>query len=208
MLFRSEFFAGSSGPERIQARSMLDIDPAAFVVVFVGRIIRIKGVAELVDAFSVFSQTRSDALLFVVGRTEVHDPIPDRTVRAMRQHPRVVQVGWHDDVRPFLRASDLLVLPSYREGLPNVLLQGAAYSLPMIASDIPGNRDVIEDGKTGILVPPKSVEALATAMLAVADNPDQAAQLGLAAHDRVVANYEQEKFWADLMGWYVKVLQG
>lgn len=107
-------------------------------------------------------------------------------------------MGWQDDVRPFLAASDVFVLPSYREGFPNVVLQAGAMGLPCIVTDINGSNEIIHDGVNGLVVPPRDEEKLYDAMRFMLVN--KAVRQKLAAQSRalVVDRYERHLFWYEL----------
>jgi glycosyltransferase involved in cell wall biosynthesis len=99
----------------------------------------------------------------LVGPLEPQDPVPSEVMHALRGDPRVHLVGEVDRMSHYYRAFDLLLLPTYREGLPTVLLEASAMELPVVATRIPGCIEAVRDGVTGTLVPVHDAEALATA---------------------------------------------
>jgi glycosyltransferase involved in cell wall biosynthesis len=102
-------------------------------------------------------------------------------------------LGASDDVRPFIAAADCIVLPSYREGLPRVLLEGAAMARPLIATDVPGCRQVVRDGRNGFLCAVRDPASLADAMLRMMRlTSDERRQLGAAARAMVEAEYDEQ----------------
>jgi glycosyltransferase involved in cell wall biosynthesis len=102
----------------------------------------------------------------------------------------VEYLGARDDVRPAISAANAVVLPSYREGMPRALLEGAAMGRPLIATDVPGCRDVVVDGQTGYLCAPRDPVSLASAMRRLAELPaKERAAMGEAARRRI-----QERF--------------
>src|SRR5690606_22612639 len=116
----------------------------------------------------------------------------DKILGRIDDDPAIVEVGLVEDVRPYMMAVDILALPSYREGLPNVLLQGASLGLSMVATDIPGCRDVIRDGETGMLVEAKNSHALREAILTLLQDPQLAGELGRRAAADVTSRFSQE----------------
>jgi glycosyltransferase involved in cell wall biosynthesis len=114
----------------------------------------------------------------------------------------VVYVGWQKDVRPYLKAADALVFPSYREGFPNVPLQAGAMQLSSIVTDINGCNEIIIDGKNGFIVPTRDGEALYDKMLWMIDNPDAATQMGAESRPLVESRYEQKDVWNALLNVY------
>lgn len=136
-----------------------------FVFGFVGRINQDKGVGELYEAFErIYAQSRQVRLL-LVGRIEDHQ-IYDRTLRdKLQKHPGIVMVGPQKDVPLYMSLMDVVVLPSWREGFGNVLVQAAAMGIPVIASDATGTRSAVNPGYNGILVRLKDAEDLQRGML-------------------------------------------
>jgi glycosyltransferase involved in cell wall biosynthesis len=102
-------------------------------------------------------------------------------------------LGEADDVRPFIAAAGCIVLPSYREGLPRTLLEGAAMARPLIATDVPGCRAVVDHGENGLLCAVRDPRALADAMLEMAEMPaGQRAGLGAAGRAKVEAGFGED----------------
>jgi len=135
--------------------------------VMVSRALREKGVGEFLDAARRVRQTGQPARFVLVGGTDHRNPtsMSDQDVRDAASSAGVEWVGQVDDVREHLASADVVVLPSYREGTPMSLLEAAAMAKPMIATDVPGCREVVREGWNGWLVPPRDSAALATAML-------------------------------------------
>ncbi|MDD6026262.1 MAG: glycosyltransferase family 4 protein, partial [bacterium] len=118
--------------------------PNLFTFVFIGRVVRDKGIDELVEAFSLLHSEHPQTRLILVGRAEDNlDPVSPNTRRTIASHPAIEAVGNQSDVRPWLAASDALVFPSYREGFPNVVIEAGALDLPSIVTDINGSREII-----------------------------------------------------------------
>jgi glycosyltransferase involved in cell wall biosynthesis len=147
---------------RVAAREALGVDDATVLFLFVGRLVRDKGVPELLRAFQ-HVQRDCTARLVVVGPREARDALSPEDTRLL-ETSLVSYVGYQRDVRPFYAASDVLVLPSYREGFPNVPLEAAAMGLPVITTDAIGCIDSIEPNKTGLMVPVGDQHALEDAM--------------------------------------------
>lgn len=169
---------------------------------FVGRLVGDKGIRELVGAFERLYQEQPSVRLLLVGPTEKKlDPIPEETMQTILSHPGIEWLGWQEDIRPALAASDVFVLPSYREGFPNVVLQAGAMGLPCIVTDINGSNEIIEDGVNGRIVPPREVEGLFIAMKALCHNESRK-ELAQQARPRIAERYEQQALWKALMEWY------
>ncbi|WP_354686947.1 glycosyltransferase family 4 protein [Cupriavidus necator] len=183
-----------------QLRARLGIGAEAFVFCYIGRLNRDKGLPELLAAFAQMPQ---HCHLLLVGDLDLTAPADGATLAALRAHPRVHETGFVDDVRPALRASDVLVLPSYREGFPNVVLQAGAMALPVVATDINGSNEIIEPGINGWLVPVRDAAALAQAMLqAEQATPAEREALGRRARQRICERFERREHWERLLAFY------
>jgi glycosyltransferase involved in cell wall biosynthesis len=135
-----------------------------FLILSVGRLVKDKGIEELVRAF-IKSKIVNQSKLILLGSFEQDlNPIEDEVLRMIKDHPRIVHVEWSDYVPYYMALSDVLVHASHREGLPNVLLEAGAMELPVICSDIIGNNDIINHNNTGLLFPVQKTEILKDAL--------------------------------------------
>jgi glycosyltransferase involved in cell wall biosynthesis len=154
----------------------------------IGRLLWDKGVGEYADAARIVKQKHADVRFQILGPADVDNrtAVPRDTLDRWMAEGLIEHLGAADDVRPFIEAADCVVLPSYREGLPRSLLEASAMARPIVATDVPGCRDVVEDGVTGFLCEARDAESLAEAMLAViAKSIDQRRAMGLAGRSRV-----------------------
>ena len=164
---------------------------------------RDKGIDELVEAFDRLSAHRSDVALHLVGRFEEElDPISPRTRQTIEHNARIRLCGYQRDVRPYIAAADILVLPSYREGFPNVVIQAGAMETPAIVSDISGCNEIIIDGQNGIIVPPRDAEALYRAMVRVVEHRTMTRQMAQRARAMVASRYDQRDVWRATLEMY------
>lgn len=143
----------------------------AFRFLLVGRLLWDKGIAEYVEAARIVHKSRRDVCFQLLGPTGANNrtAVPSSVVERWRAEQIIEYLGESDDVRLAIEQADCIVLPSYREGLPRALLEGSAMGKPVIATDVPGCRDVVVDGQTGFLCAGRSAESLATAMLKMLD---------------------------------------
>jgi glycosyltransferase involved in cell wall biosynthesis len=186
-------------------REKLGLSEAAFVFGFMGRLNRDKGINELVDAFHQLDDDACRLVLF--GRHDETALVEPETRETIETDPRIIAAGWTDEVPCALTIFDALVLPSYREGFPNVLLQGSAMGVPLIATDINGSNEIVVPGETGYLVPARDAGALADAMRELIRLEGAArSAMGAAGKARVEALYEQSKYRAALMSFYFAAL--
>jgi glycosyltransferase involved in cell wall biosynthesis len=165
----------------LQGRLGLDRD--ARIVLFVGRICRDKGIVELLKAWK--SVNVPNAHLVLVGD---NDDDFDLESSARTHH-----ITWETEMLPYYQGAELLVLPTYREGLPNVVLEASACGLPVVATTATGLTDVVIDGTTGILVPVQSVSELSDAITDVLVDEERAHQLGKAGMEFVSEFFERSR---------------
>jgi len=187
-------------------RKKLNIDNSDFVFVFVGRLVRDKGVNELVRAFSSLNKIYPRVKLLLVGDAEKDlDPLYSETELCIRENQAIITPGFQKDVRPYLAIADALVFPSYREGFPNVVMQAGAMCLPSIVTDINGCNEIIISGENGEIIPPKDAEALYNKMKEWIEQPEKAAAMAAKARALVESRYEQKMVWEALLEEYRKI---
>ena len=178
-----------------------------FTFVFIGRLVRDKGIDELVAAFSKLNKDRPETRLVLVGGMESDlDPLLPETLAEVESNPAIEAVGRQADVRPWLVASDALVFPSYREGFPNVVIEAGAMGLPSIVTDINGSREIIVDGKNGVVIPPRDAYALKKAMRAFIDDSQQRREMAAQARQMIASRYEQSFVRRCLEDYYREIL--
>lgn len=183
-------------------RSAHGISTDAIVIGFVGRITRDKGIAELLDAWRSVRSAHGNVHLLVVGDADDATPQTAHVLAAFRGDPRVHVHGGDWNTPPLYAAMDLLVLPTYREGFPNVLLEAAAMALPVVATRVPGCVDAVDDTQTGMLVPPRDGAALASAVARYVTNPELRRVHGNAARSRILRDFDQQLIWDGLASLY------
>ncbi len=178
-----------------------------FTFVFVGRIVRDKGINELVAAFDKLHKEHPEVRLVLVGDREGNlDPVAPETIDRINRGDGIEAVGKQSDVRPFYAQADALVFPSYREGFPNVVIEAGAMGLPSIVTDINGSREIIIDGKNGIIVPSKDEEALYQAMKHFLEHPEEVAEMAAKARPLIASRYEQSYVRQCLYDFYHEIL--
>jgi glycosyltransferase involved in cell wall biosynthesis len=164
-----------------------------FIMLFVGRLVKDKGIEELVEAF-LKSQIVKHSKLVLLGAFEQElNPISDDTMRKISDHPKIIQIDWTDHVAHYMALADLLVHPSHREGFPNVLLEAGAMQLPVLCTDIAGNTDIIENRKSGLLFPVKDVDTLKQGLEFAFVKRDYMQQLASNLYQKVSKNFNRKK---------------
>lgn len=181
-----------------------DSDNSVTRFVFVGRIVRDKGIAELKEAFERLENVE----LILVGPFEHElDPLSDSCQKWIKQSDRVRSVGFKEDIRPYLAEADIFVFPSHREGFPNTPLQAGAMGLPVIASNICGCNEIIIHGVTGLLVEPHNADQLYEAMKLLAENPALRKEMGLKSRIHIAERFSHQDVWDALLQYYHDVSQ-
>lgn len=168
------------------------------VIGFVGRIVKDKGVHELIAAWNLLKQEFPALHLLMVGPFETRDAVAPEIAEQIRTDPRIHHVDWVSEVAPAYLLMDILVLPTYREGLPYVPLEAAAMELPVIATRITGCVDAVVDGTTGLLVPPRDVPALTHAIRTLLQDPELRKKMGQAGRERILRDFRPEDIWRAL----------
>lgn len=179
-----------------------------FTFIFIGRIVRDKGINELVEAFKRLNSAYRDTRLLLVGSMEEElDPLLPSTLSEINNNPAIEAVGLQSDVRPWLAASDSLAFPSYREGFPNVVIEAGAMGLPSIVTDINGSREIIINGRNGVIIPPRNTDALYTAMQRMIIDQTFRDTLASRAREMVASRYEQSYVHRCLKEYYKEILR-
>jgi len=160
---------------------------------FIGRLLKDKGVVEFVEAARLVA-SRHEARFQIAGTIEDHPKAVSPTLLKSAERAGAVEMlGTTADIRTFIRHADCVVLPSYREGIPRVLLEASAMATPVIATDVPGCRQAVEHEVTGLLCKPRSARSLADAMLAFAGmSPAKRVQMGRSGRAKVEREFSEE----------------
>lgn len=156
---------------RFKPRGLRGSGPFRFLLV--ARLLWDKGVAEYVEAARAVRRLHPEVSCQMLGPVGVNNrtAVPSAVLERWRAENVVEYLGERDDVRDAMEQADCIVLPSYREGLPRALLEGSAMGKPLIATDVPGCRDVVVDGQTGYLCEVRSADSLTAAMLKMVEAP-------------------------------------
>jgi len=184
---------GTLNPEaRATTREAFGIPPTAPLVGSVGRLHPQKDFATLLKAMVCVRDRLPDAHLLLVGDGDLKPELVSQA-RSLELAQTVTFAGHRTDIPEILSAVDLLVLPSLWEGLPNALLEAMAAGLPVVATAVGGTPEVVVDGVTGFLVPPRDPQALADAILRLLRNPELRQRMGEAGRARVAAHFSIEQ---------------
>ena len=160
----------------------------------VSRLLKDKGIYEFVEAARLVKEHYPKARFQLLGRRDVRNPnvVPESDLKNWDNQGLVSCLGEVTDVRPMMAKSDVVVLPSYREGIPRALLEAAAMAKPIITTDAVGCREVVDDEINGLLVPVKDAPALARAMERMINNPEMRKSMGKAGRKKVEREFDEK----------------
>jgi len=181
-----------------ELRALLEIPRDARVIGFVGRIVRDKGVGDLAVAWSRLRQEFPDLHLLIAGAAEPHDPLDAELFRALKSDPRIHLAGHVECMTAVYAASDVVALPTRREGFPQVPLEAAAMERPVVATRVTGCVDAVEDGRTGALVRAGDAWSLAAAISGYLRDTGKSRRHGMAGRARVLRDFRPESLWREL----------
>ncbi len=181
-------------------RREFSISDSEIIIGFIGRLVPAKGLEYLINAFSLLSRELKNIKLLIVGEGSLLNILRER-VKENAINQKVIFTGKRYDIPDILSAIDIFVMPSLAEGLPNSLLEAMAMGKPIIATTAGGIPEVIKDGINGILIPPRDVDSLATAMKKLLEDPFFSVKIGQGARDFVeknLSNIATTKKWESL----------
>lgn len=183
--------------------------PARFILS--ARLIREKGVVEFAEAIRGLQAQGLPVQGTLMGFVDVpsRNAIGREAISEWEGQGLLEFLGACDDVRPNIEQADCVVLPSYyREGVPRSLLEAAAMGRPIITTDHPGCRDVVEDGKNGYLVPPRNIQALSAAMMQILSlSPEERERMGTESRMKIEREFAEERILQRYAEWVDRMLQ-
>lgn len=187
-------------------REKIGIPKNEFVFIFVGRLVKDKGINELIQAFLKLTESQKNSSLLLVGPFESDlDPLSEETINHIEKNTNIHSVGYKVDVRAYFAIADALVFPSYREGFPNVVMQAGAMGLPSIVTDINGCNEIIEQGVNGLIISPKNVDELYEAMKLLIADPILYSNLKKFARKNIEEKYDRQYVWQALLEEYKRL---
>jgi len=193
--------------EELETKGMYNILKDDFVITFIGRLVKDKGINELVESFVILLKKYPNLKLLLVGIYEDHlYKIDKETERLISELNSIITVGFQKDTRKFLSITDLFTLPSYREGLSNALIEAGSFGIPLLATDIIGNNEVIENNETGVLVKMKDVMSLTNGIEKFIIDKKFYFYIKGNVRDKIIKKYSQNYFWRELKDEFRKTI--
>lgn len=177
-------------------------------VLMVARLLGEKGIREYVEAATIVRKRSPQVRFLIAGDSDPGNPssIDERLIAEWRRQEDVTFLGYRSDVRDLTWSADLAVLPSYREGMPKSLLESAACGLPLVATDVPGCRELVVQNVNGLLVPPRDSKRLAEAIVQLLENRERREAMGKRSREMVCELFSLDRVVRETMQLYAKAL--
>lgn len=182
-----------------EIRHKLNIPENAIVFIFVGRVTKDKGINELFCAFKDLIKNKDDIYLLMVGPEENSGSVNENLYEWSKNNKNIIYCGFTNEVEKYLAASDIYVLPSYREGFGSAVIEAESMGLPVIVTDIPGPTDAMKKDYTGIVVAKGNVEELNCAMDKLSGNVNLRDVYGNNAYDFAIHKFEQQQLFEKIL---------
>jgi len=189
-----------------QLKSKYNFQPSDFVFCFIGRLVGDKGINELINVFDHLSKNNNCKLLLVGMQEPELDPLSANCLEIIHNNKNIISLGYQDDVRVALAASNVFVFPSYREGFPNVVMQAQSMGVPCIVSDINGCNELVTHQESGLIVPVKNETALQEAMYILMNDIEKCKSFSSIARENILQHYEQSQVWNYILKEYKQLL--
>ena len=177
-------------------------------LLFVGRIVKDKGISELVNTFNQLLKKDPSLKLVLVGQFEKQlDPLSPAIEKEITHNNSIIHIYWSGRVEYYMSLADFFVFPSYREGFPNVLLEAGAMKLPIICSNIGGNIDIVKHKETGLLFDTNNEADMQEKLAWALQNKEEMMKMSESLYHTVSTEYNREKFWAQMNLQYKKLIK-
>jgi len=204
----NRFSASALKPEKIiEIKQLLSYDENCFYILNMGRIVKDKGIDEVLKSFAIVHAAEPKYRLIVLGAFEDElDPISNEAREILKTHPAIIHIDWSDDVEYFMHLSHLLVHASYREGFPNTLLQAGAMNCPIICSAIEGSIDIVTHNETGLLFQPQNANDLLEKLRYALSHSEEMKTYAINLRNKIEKYFSQQYLHACLKEKYLELL--
>lgn len=188
-------------------KSSINYSGENIYLLYIGRLVKDKGIVELVNVFISLQQAFPSLKTILIGDFEESlDPLPETTLEEIKNNASIIHVAWTDRVEYYLRLSDIFVFPSHREGFPNVLLQAGAMQLPIICTNIMGNVDIVRDNETGLTFKCQDENELKDKIILALNEPGHIKKMASKLYQMIITYYNREIFWQKMLSEYRKLI--
>ncbi|MCA0152992.1 glycosyltransferase family 4 protein [Winogradskyella vincentii] len=189
-------------------RAKIGISKGDIIFLFVGRIVKDKGIKELVESFNELTKNFNNISLILVGPKEDHlDPLDAKTESVINSNTKIYCMGESNNVKPYYCLCDVFVFPSYREGFPNVVLEAGSMGKPCVVSDINGSNEIIRQNYNGLIVPKKDSKELTEAIRLLITDSNLLNTLAKNARVNIIQKYQRQAIWDELLQLYKSLEQ-
>ena len=188
-----------------EIQKLIDYQPSCRYILAVGRVVKDKGIVEMINAFLAIKIKQPNLRLLVVGPIEeerTEESLPISILRELQENKSIRHINWSDEVEYYMNLADILVHASYREGFPNVPLQAGAMECPVICSNIPGNIDIITNKMTGLHFQVGNVDDLVIKIQYALENYDEMQDYAKILRKEIEKNYSREYIHQELLKFY------
>ena len=169
----------------------------------IGRLVKDKGIIELVHVYTQLQKHNTNLKLVLVGEYEAElDPLPATTLQEIESNPGIIHIKWTNQVEYYMHLAQIFVFPSHREGFPNVLLQAGAMGLPIICSRITGNVDIVTHEETGLIFDKENETQMLEQLQHALTNPERTAQMCKRLQQDIRENFRRENIWQNMLATY------
>ena len=182
-----------------------NIDKNARILLFVGRLVKDKGIIELCHAWQILKKKFPDVILILAGNEENINPIPPDIINGLKNDKRVRMLGFINDCAPLYSIATIVILPSYGEGIPISILEASAMELPVVVSKVTGCIDAVIDNQTGKLANPRDAKDLEKKITLYLLNPELCKKHGIAGRKMVQERFQSEVIWEALYEQYIRL---
>ena len=173
----------------------------------IGRLVKDKGIVELVNAFKKIEKNNTKVKLVLVGVFEEHlDPLPKETINEIKTNPNIIHIDWSNHVEYYISLANMFIFPSHREGFPNVLLQSGALGTPIICSKIAGNVDIVENNVTGLIFDVGNENELEKQINFALQNENLLKIMAKNLKENIYNSFGKEKIWQAILQEYKMLL--
>lgn len=184
----------------------LGVNDNDFIYLFVGRVVADKGINELIAAFDKVNEVNPNTYLVLVGGIYDNDPVSEKSLHSIKNNPNIKSVGSQRDVLTYYSIADVFVFPSYREGFPNVVMEACAMEIPVIATNINGCNEIIQDSVNGVIIEPEDEKSLELAMNRLLIDSSFRMKLKSNTREMIKVNYERSFIQQEILSEYKRLL--
>ena len=189
-------------------KKSIDYTEANTYLLCISRLVKDKGIIELVQTFQQIQLTEKNIKLVLVGKFETDlDPLPTNILDEIKNNKNIIHIDWSNHVEYYISLATLFIFPSHREGFPNVLLQAGAIGTPIICSTIAGNVDLVEDKITGLRFIVEDTTEMKNQILFALNNPEQMKEMAATLKNNIFNFYDREIMWQAILQEYKTLMQ-